>query len=202
MYAVYNDTLQKELATNYNSKGQLIKRYWFWNGDSNYHNVEIFYYLENGNTNLVLDSFANGDIQRTSFSYNKNKLVSSVTIDNKMDTCNLRYFLGNDTAVHKWYRGKKCYRTDTAIFEKGNVKRRYFGLEYDFSGEASTWNYYFLNQFDVNGNLIVVRSSSRNPFKYYTKYNYDKNNLLMQKQEIVVENGIPKVTYEYIFKYE
>ena len=65
MYSINDGALQKEMVTQYNSRGQIIKQYWFWNGDSNFHNVETFYYSTLNLLTTLIDSFSDGSLEKT-----------------------------------------------------------------------------------------------------------------------------------------
>jgi len=192
MYSVYDSTLQKELVTYYNSAGKKIKQFWYWNGDSNFHNVEIFYYSKRELISSLIDSFADRNLETTSYFYENNNLKDQITLDQNNDTCDFRSYPNEKTTIERWYRDGKPYRYDTTIFERENIKLEYYGLEISQNpDDFSRWHYKFFNQFDSNGNLVKVffGGTSINSF---TKYTYDNQNLLKTKQEVLTDRG--KVT--------
>jgi len=201
MYQTNGGVLQKEMVTKYNLDGQLIKRYWFWNGESDFHNVETFYYSKNNLLSSIVDSSADGNIEKTTFNYDSVHLKSRVTIDINNDTTDFRIYPDSNTVIHQWYSEKMPYRVDTTVFEKEHVKLKYYGA--DCSREKCfKWRYTFLNQFDRNGNLVKVWSGTRTKHSSYTKYIYDKRNLLVKKQEIYLANKKTIIRTEYTFTYE
>ena len=201
MYQTNGGSLQKEMVTKYNVNGQLSKRYWFWNGEPDFHNVETFYYSKNNLLLSIVDSFADRNIEKTTFNYDSLHLKSRVTINANNDTTDFRTYSNKTTVIHQWYSEGKPYRVDTTVFEKENVKLKYNGVDYS-SEKPFKWHYSFLNQFDKNGNLVKVWSGTRTKHSSYTKYIYDKRNLLVKKQEIYFANKKSIIRTEYTFVYE
>ena len=202
MYSVFDSTLQKELVTYYNSAGQKVKQFWYWNGDPNFHNVETFCYLNNGLISSLTDSFAEGNIETTRYFYENNNCKLQVTLNKHNDTCDFRSYPNKNTTIKRWYREGKPYRYDTTIFEKENVELEYYGTENSENPDDITrWHYKFLNRFDLNGNLVKVFSGGllANSF---TEYIYDNQNLLKKKQQVFINKGKVSLRMEYSFTYE
>jgi hypothetical protein len=195
IYSMQGKTKQKELVTYYNSQGQKKKQYWFWNGDEQFHNVETFIYLENGKLRYLVDSFANGDIEKTNFIYLNNILMWDVTLNQQNDTCDFHVYPDKNMTVQHWYMKGRPYRVDTTVFEKQNAKLEYYGAGYS---DNIRWHYKFSNHFDVNGNLISVENHDIS----FTSYLYDKKNLLIEKQEQMRFSGKQSIKTVYIFEYQ
>ena len=203
MYHMNGTDLQKEIVTYYNSKGQKIKQYWFWNGDSDFHNVESFYYSKMNLLTSIVDSIADFGIQKTSFFYRGKTLLSQVTINQNRDTVYFKSFPDKRTEIQRWYSDGKPYRFDTTIYEKENVKSRYYGIDYSNpQKDYNRWNYKFLNEFDKNGNLTKVWSGAQKPYSSFIQYFYDKRNLLIRKKEMYTINKREVVLTEYSFVYQ
>jgi hypothetical protein len=195
MYSVQGKEKQKELVTCYNSRGQKTKQYWYWNGEEKFHNVETFIYSGNGTLISLIDSFADGNVEKTFYVYENNVLKRQETLNQKNDTCDFRFYPNENTTVKRWYMDGKPYRFDTTVFEKENVKLEYYGIDYS---DSAKWHYRFSNQFDLNGNLIRVKSL---PISV-TTYTYNNRNLLVKKKEEIQFNRKQRVKMRYFFEYQ
>ena len=195
MYSVQGKEKQKELVTWYNSRGQKTKQYWYWNGEEKFHNVETFIYSGNGTLISLIDSFADGNVEKTFYVYENNLLKRRETLNQKNDTCDFRFYPNENTTVKRWYMDGKPYRFDTTLFEKENVKLEYYGIDYS---DSAKWHYRFSNQFDLNGNLIRVKSL---PISV-TTYTYNNRNLLVKKKEEIQFNRKQRVKMRYFFEYQ
>jgi hypothetical protein len=195
MYSVQGKEKQKELVTYYNSRGQKTKQYWYWNGEEKFHNVETYLYSKNGMLTSLIDSFADGNIKKTNYVYENSVLKWRVTLNQKKDTCDFRFYPNENTTIKRWYMDGKPYRYDTTVFEKENVKLEYYGIDYS---DGAEWHYKFWNQFDLKGNLIRVESL---PISI-TTYNYDSRNLLVKKQERFKFSRKQRIKMEYYFEYQ
>jgi hypothetical protein len=195
--------MQKELVTYYNSAGQKIKQFWYWNGEPNFHNVEIFSYSTDSLISSLVDSFADGNIETTSYLYKNINLKQRVTFNQNNDTCDFRIYPDNNTTIKRWYTAGKSYRYDTTIFEKENIKSEYYGSENSQNEEKPfAWHYKFLNQFDSKGNVIMISFKVENPHKSFTRYIYDNRSLLIKKQEIFFAEKKEIIRTEYYFTYD
>lgn len=199
MYSVQGKEKQKELVTYYNSRGQKTKQYWYWNGDEQFHNVETFIYSHNGTLTSLIDSSADGNIEKTHYVYKNNILKWKVTLNQQNDTCDFRLYPGKNISIKRWYMEGKLYRIDTTIFERKNVKLEYCGFDYS---DNIKWHYKFLNQFDVNGNLLKVSAKLEGSKNSFTIYSYDNRNLLVKKQEQMQFNSQQIIKAEYNFEYQ
>jgi len=132
MYVVNDNALQKELVTNYNKQGKLIQRTWFWNGDTKFHNTEIFRYSKSGILTTITDSFVDKHVERTKFIYQNKVLTTSVEIDQNGDTTDYRLYPKKGLTIQGWYMSGKPYRYDTTLFEKENIKIEYYGIDYSY----------------------------------------------------------------------
>lgn len=194
MYSVYGKKKQKELVTYYNPRGQKTKQYWFWNGDEEFHNVETFIYLDNGKLTSLIDSIANGNVEKTNYVYENDILKWDITLNQQSDTCEFGVHPNKNETIKNWYREGKPYRIDTTIFEKENVKLEYYGFD---NSDSIGWHYDFLNKFDVKGNLISVNLGRMSS----TRYLYDSRNLLIKKQGQMQFGGSQPIKTKYIFEY-
>ena len=203
MYSVNGGILQKQIVTYYNSKGQKVRQFWFWNEEKEFHNVESFYYLDNGLISSLIDSSADGDVEKTTFYYNNSNILQKrVTLSNT-DTTELRTYPNENITIKCWYMSGKPYRFDTTIFEKENAKLEYFGSEKSSSSDKDfTWHYKFKNEFDEKGNLIKISARVEAPYKSFTRYIYDENGLLTKKQEIIFRKRKEIIQTQYYFTYE
>jgi len=203
MYSINGPTLQKEIVTYYNPSGQKVKQFWYWNGDKDFHNVETFQYSKDGAISRLVDSFADGNIQTTNYFYENNTLIGQVTTDQNNDTCDFRTYPNKTTTIQRWYMNGKPYRYDTTVFERENVKLEYYGIDCsDNIGKGDSWHYKFSNDFDSHGNLLKVSSKVEKPYTSFTRYVYDKRNLLIKKQEIFYIKKRETIRTEYHFTYE
>ena len=203
MYSINGPNLQKELVTYYNPSGQKVKQFWYWNGDKNFHNVETFHYSNDGFIFRLVDSFADGSIQITNYFYENNILINQATIDQDNDTCDFRTYPNANTTIKRWYMDGKSYRYDTTIFEKENVKLEYYGSDCsENTGKCQRWHYKLSNDFDLHGNLVKVSGKVEKPYTSFTRYIYDKRNLLTKKQEIFYIKKKEVIRTEYYFTYE
>ena len=202
MYSVNGSTLQKELVTHYNSTGQKIKQFWYWNGEKDFHNVETFYYSNNGLISALTDSSADGNLETTTFYYDNNNLQKRVTL-NGNDTTDFRTYPDKNTTIQSWYMAGKPYRFDTTIYEKENAKLEYFGSEKSQNPDkVFKWHYNFKNEFDEKGNLVKVSAKVEKPYKSFTKYIYDERSLLIKKQEIIFIKKRETIQTQYYFTYD
>jgi hypothetical protein len=199
MYSFQGKEKQKELITYYNAGGQTIKQYWYWNGEKQFHNVETFRYSDSGKLISIIDSSSDGNIEKTTFTYDNDVLKSRITVGHQNDTCDLRLYPNENTTIKWWYMDGKPYRCDTTIFERENVKLEYFGFDYS---DNTKWHYNFSNQFDRNGSLVKVSAKVEGPNTSFTSYSYDNRNLLTKKQEHMSFNGKRSIQAEYNFEYE
>ena len=108
MYSVNGSTLQKELVTHYNSAGQLSKQLWYWNGEKDFHNVETFYYSNNGQISSLIDSSADGNVEITTYCYDSNNLQKRITLNDK-DITDFRTYPNKSTTIKCWYMAGKPY---------------------------------------------------------------------------------------------
>lgn len=203
MYSVNGSKLQKEMVTHYNGAGQKTKQYWYWNGEKHYHNVELFSYSKEGQLATLVDSFATGKIEITTFYYDDNHhLYKRVTL-NKKDTTDVRTYPDRSTTIHSWYTAGKPYRCDTSIFETETAKLDFRGVDNMLiPGNPSYWHYTFKNEFDDKRNLVKVAADVWNPYQPFKRYIYDERGLLIKKQEVILSNKIEKIQMEYRFKYD
>jgi hypothetical protein len=198
MYSVNGGTLQKELVTHYNSSGQKTKQFWYWNGEKDFHNVETFYYSNNGLISVLTDSSADGNLETTTFYYDKNNLQKRVTL-NGNDTTDFRTYPDINTTIKCWYMAGKPYRFDTTIFEKENAKLEYFGSEKSQNPDkVFNWHYNFKNEFDEKGNIVKVFAKVEKPCKSVTKYIYDERSLLI----IIFIKKRETIQTQYYFTYD
>lgn len=203
MYAVNGSTLQKEIVTHYNPAGKKVKQFWYWNGEKDFHNVETFYYSNNGQLSSLIDSSADGNIEITTFYYDDNHNLQKRVSLRDNDTTEFRTYPNKNTTIKCWYMSSKAYRFDTTIFEKENAKLEYFGSEISRNTEkAFKWHYHFKNDFDQKGNLIQVSAKIERPFKSFTRYIYDKRGLLIKKQEIMFIKKKATIQSQNYFTYE
>jgi len=203
MYLINGSTLQKQLVTYYNTKGQKVKQFWFWNGENQFHNVETFYYSNNGQLTFLIDSTADGNIIFTTFYYDDNyNLIKSVSL-NKNDTTDFLTYPNKNTTIKCWYMEGKPYRFDTTIFETATAKMEYWGSEKSQDHDKLFgWHYNFKNEFDEKGNLVKASEKIKKPYKYYTRYIYDERGLLIKKQEIISKRKKETIQSQYYFTYE
>ena len=202
MYSLKDTSLQKELVTTYNPTGQKSKQFWYWNGDSNFHNVQTFYYSSTGLISSLIDSFANGTVEITNYFYDNNLLKHQVTLDQNNDTCDFRFYPSKNMTIKRWYMDGKPYRYDTTIFERKNIKFEYYGMErYSGSNDLSRWHYKYINQFDTSGNLVKISFGGR-ANNSTTKYTYDNRNLLKYKDDVLMKQGKIAMRMQYTFIYE
>lgn len=199
MHRMNGSKLQKEQVIRYNLSGQMIKRVWFWNGETEPHNIETFNYSNEGLLISVIDSFADGNIEIKTIDYQNDKLVSAVTLDLNKDTVYFCLYPSQRTTIKRWYQSAKPYRFDTTIFERQNIKLDYFGID---TADNIRWYYKFINEFDESGNLIKVSAKVESPYKTYTRYVYDKRNLLTKKEEVFLRKKKPVVAVSTYFTYE
>jgi hypothetical protein len=203
MYHINGHELQKELVTYYNSSGQKIKQFWYWNGDKDFHNVETFQYSKNCSILRLIDSIGDSEVQTTKYYYENNTLTRQIMIDQNNDTCDFRIYPNAKTTIKRWYKEGKPYRYDTTNFEKENVKIEYYGIECSGEpGKCHSLHYRFSNVFDSYGNLVKVSSKVERPYTTFTRYVYDKRNLLIKKQEILYIKKKETINTEYYFLYE
>jgi hypothetical protein len=202
MYRTNGGYLQKEMFTYYNTKGQKTKQYWYWNGDTVFNNVESFYYSNLNLLTSLVDSFADGGIEKTAFFYKGKNLINRVTIKQNNDTCYFRYYPNKKTEIKRWYMEGKAYRYDTTVFEKENVKLNYYGKQCTTGNDCYSWRYEFRNIFDRKGNLIQVWPLVIVPNISFARYIYDKRGLLIKKQEFDIINAKAELRTEYYFVYE
>ena len=198
MFSVNDNTLQKEIVTHYNSAGKKVKQFWYWNGESDFHNVETFYYLNDGLISSLIDSSADGNIETTTYNYENGNLKNQITLNKQHDTSDFRFYTEKNITIQRWYANGKPYRFDTTIFEKENVKLEYYGTD---NSDSLKWHYKFSNEFDSNGNLIKVALKVEKPYNSFTRYTYDNRNLLIKKQEIFFIKKKEAVQTEYYFTY-
>jgi hypothetical protein len=203
MYAMNDGKLQKELVTHYNRSGQKIKQFWYWNGEKKFHNVETFYYSNNGQLSSLIDSSADGNIEITTYYYDDtHNLLKRVSLDGN-DTTDVRTYPNQNTTIQRWYRTGKPYRFDTTIFASETAKMEYFGSKKSQNpDELSKWHYNFRNEFDVKGNLVSVSANVETPYKSLTRYTYDKRGLLIKKQEIILMKEKETIKMQYSFTYK
>ncbi len=197
MYSINGGKLQKELVTHYNQTGQITKQFSYWNGDQTFHNVETFLYSKDGLITQLVDSFTDGNIETTNYYYKNGNLEKRLTTNQNHDTCDFRSYPNKTTTIQRWYMDGKAYRYDTTIFEKENIKLEYYGTQ-----NSQSWHYRFLNEFDPRGNLVKTTSNLEKPYKSFTRYVYDKRNLLTKKQEIFYVKKKEVISTEYYFTYE
>jgi hypothetical protein len=195
MYLLQSKKKQKELVTYYNPQGKKTKQYWYWNGDKQYHNVETFIYSPEGLLTSLIDSFAEGNVERTKFVYENKTLKWRLTLNQKNDTCNYRIYPDKNTDIQIWYNEGQPYRTDTTVFERENVKLYYRGNELN----NGRWNYKYANKFDSNGNLLEVAMDK--PMKSRKVYSYNNRNLLVKKEEQMLFGSKPIMAVHY-FEYK
>ena len=117
MYFVFGDSSQKETVTEYNPSGKMMRQFWYWNGEKDFHNVETFYYPGNGVIFRATDSTKDGNIKLTTYNYENGILKSQVTFDELHDTCDFRVFPQKNITIRRWYRDGKPCRYDTTVFE-------------------------------------------------------------------------------------
>lgn len=202
MYSVNGSTLQKEIVTHYNFRGQKIKQFWFWNGEKDFHNVETFNYSNNGQLSSLIDTSADANIEITTFYYENNNLQKRITLNDK-DTSDFRTYPNQSTTIKCWYMAGKPYRFDTTIFEKENVKLEYWGSEISQNPDKIfRWHYNFKNEFDEKGNLVKVSAKVEKPYKSFTRYIYDERGLLIKKQEIIFIKKKETIQMQYYFTYD
>ncbi|AEW00097.1 hypothetical protein A4D02_28815 [Niastella koreensis] len=203
MYHMNGGTLQKDLVTHYNAAGQKTKQFWFWNGESRFHNVETFYYSRNGLPSSLIDSFADGNIEITTYYYDSNRNLKKRVTLNKKDTIDFWTYPNKHTTIQRWYMEGKPYRFDTAIYEAETAMLEYFGTnKSQNAARGFKWHYKFKNKFDGKGNLVTVYAKVEKPYNSFTKYIYNKRGLLLKKQEIISVNKKKEIQTEYYFKYD
>jgi hypothetical protein len=203
MYCTNGDKLQKEIVTNYDTKGRLTKRFWFWNGESNFHNVETFYYLDSYLLSRIINSFADSTEETTRFFYENSVLKSSLTVDLNKDTIDYHNYSTRNQVIKTWYMNGKPYRYDTTIYEKPNAKMEYYGIDYSSNNpKYLRWHYRFKNHFDISENLIRTEFKSKLPTTNFTKYVYDKRDLLIKKEEVILSQKQERALRTYYFIYE
>lgn len=202
MFSVNGSTLQKEIVTHYNFTGQKIKQFRFWNGEKEFHNVETFYYSNNGQISSLIDSSADGNVEITVFFYNNADLQKRITLNNN-DTTDLRTYPNQNTTIKCWYMAGKPYRFDTTIFEKQNAKLEYWGSTISQNPyKVFRWHYNFKNEFDEHGNLVKVSAKVEKPYRSFTRYIYDERGLLITKQEIIYIKKKETIQMQYYFTYD
>lgn len=198
-------TTRSSLVFIYDQSGRLIEHNLTDNETGKQNQYAIRYTYDNAGKCVTDTLTTNDPIEKEVSKYfydDSQKLIRKETYDADGKRIKIETTSYNPlTRTDNYYNSNtdSVYRTQTAVYDNSSAYIRFYGFEIR-EGKRETWDYKFKNYFDESNRLIAREDSLWRPVKRIT-YQYNKNGLLIQKDEYLGNAGNKPQMSQFI-KYE
>jgi hypothetical protein len=169
--------IQKEFI--YNNKKQLLKEIRYNSNGKVYNSIKHYYNSKNLLTKKELTD-SDGEVNDIwTFEYNiKNQLIREIVKSETASNSTTEYKYKNSKIAETLVKNKTIGKESKTTFkydESGRLSQK--RTRYYFSNSTMTWKY----TYNEKGKLTKLVDKSSNGMKSTTKYEYDKNELLIKE---------------------